>query len=166
VRYFFADRRWVNPHQEDEVREMKAAWQKICEASIAWNGNCRFERLLQVTQTFSTEWETRMRLREQRAGRRWVDDDEPPTKRARRGSLASLTSVASGGSSPRSAQEQGSTGRHNCGNSGEQFATLLALLASAQGQADMQHHDALTPPTTWPPPQGEISQWSVHYWIY
>ena len=112
MRYFFANRRWVAPDVEDEHNTLKQGWQNLCEASIVFKGQCKFDHLVTVITRIRDEWASRVKSRElhRRVGgwsaqgcmsaRSRPDDvdegegnEKGPAKRPRRGSMSG--SVAS-----------------------------------------------------------------------
>ena len=119
VRYFFMNRRWVNPRMEAELNALRQGWESLCETSVVFKGQCQFDHLVKVITSYRDEWENRLKSRELNrrirledrsagASRSRPEGDEEgeenekrPAKRSRRGSIStSVTSIGSDSSAP------------------------------------------------------------------
>jgi hypothetical protein len=50
VRYFYSNRRWRNPDDEQDLMHLKTAWERMTQESIVFAGQCRWEKFIAVVR--------------------------------------------------------------------------------------------------------------------
>mmetsp|Transcript_41707 Transcript_41707/g.131448 ORF Transcript_41707/g.131448 Transcript_41707/m.131448 type:complete len:234 (-) Transcript_41707:61-762(-) len=89
ARYFFANRKWRNPKDPEDLEVLKRGWQSLQNTSYIFSGQCTLERFLSVCSQFHEHWERELRRSNSETGRPAMhssvssdcSETEPPLKK-------------------------------------------------------------------------------------
>jgi len=58
VRYLFSHVRWKNPRESTEdMEQLRMEWKALCDSSVAFSGQCSFDRLVKLISRYQQGWE-------------------------------------------------------------------------------------------------------------
>jgi len=58
VRYLFSNVRWKNPTESTEdMEQLRMEWKALCDSSVAFSGQCSFDRLVKLISRYQQGWE-------------------------------------------------------------------------------------------------------------
>jgi hypothetical protein len=89
VRYLFASTRWKNPDGcAEDLEQMRVTWKEMCDSSMAFAGQCSFDRMVKVISKYRQGWEESSSKASRKVSRRRNGVFEggkegPPIKRQR-----------------------------------------------------------------------------------
>ena len=63
VKYFFANRRWMNPDSVDDVEKLRASWEMLSNQSIVFAGQCKWDKFVAVVRRYCLEWHNHAKMR-------------------------------------------------------------------------------------------------------
>mmetsp|Transcript_15950 Transcript_15950/g.36449 ORF Transcript_15950/g.36449 Transcript_15950/m.36449 type:complete len:305 (-) Transcript_15950:58-972(-) len=89
ARYFFANRKWRNPSDPEDLEVLKRGWEALQNTSYIFSGQCTLERFLAICAQFHEQWERELRRSTSDTNRPAMhssvssdcSETEPPTKK-------------------------------------------------------------------------------------
>ena len=100
--YFFANRRWRNPEDPEDLEKLKKAWQELSDSSVVVAGQCKFDRMCKVIARFhhdSQKMQVLVKACKMAAGALTLDSTESqgnPARKRRLDDSISLTDASHG----------------------------------------------------------------------